>query len=108
MTSRRGMGIVYPAWDLLLRGTFAVKVLRTELASAEPLIARMKKEAAIAMSLTHENIVRVHHFEPSGTAFGPFLVMEHISWDSGDKWSADAGARGLPVDAVLTSQGLRP
>jgi serine/threonine protein kinase len=94
------MGIVYLAWDLLLRQTFAIKVLRPDVAKAE--VASLRREAAIAIGLNHESIARLHHFEPRDDALGPFLVMEYVPWDSGDRLIADAGKPGLPAASVLS------
>jgi O-acetyl-ADP-ribose deacetylase (regulator of RNase III) len=103
---RGGMGVVHLVWDLVLRSTFALKVLLYRGWSGNrdraTLRAMLQREAEIAIRLTHENIVRVHYFEPPVSGVGPFLVMEHMTWDSGDKWIADAGVRGVPARAVLS------
>ena len=94
---RGGMAIVYLSWDLVLRRTVAIKVLKPELSGSESL----KREAAVALDLNHQHIVRVYHFEPGGAGSEPFMVMEYLPWPSGEKWIADAGKSLLPVRSVV-------
>jgi O-acetyl-ADP-ribose deacetylase (regulator of RNase III) len=94
---RGGMAVVYLSWDLVLRRTVAIKMLKPELAESESLI----REAAVALDLTHQRIVRVYHFEPGGVESEAFMVMEYLPWPSGEKWIADAGANLLPVGSVV-------
>ncbi len=98
---RGGMGIVYLAWDLVLRQTVAIKMLRPGGPVSAKDIDGLRQEAALQMRLTHEGIVRIFHFEPMGALHGPFLVMEYVPWVTGEKWIADAGSDGLPARAVL-------
>jgi hypothetical protein len=99
---RGGMGVVYLAWDLVLRRTVAIKVLRPE--ATEP--DSLKREAAVALDLSHQSIMRLYHFEPGKRGGAPFLVMEYLRWPSGEKWIAEAGAARLPVPSVA-SVGVR-
>jgi len=55
-----GMGIVYKATCHLLNRFVAVKILKTELSNDEDFVARFKREATSAASLSHPNIVNVH------------------------------------------------
>jgi O-acetyl-ADP-ribose deacetylase (regulator of RNase III) len=93
---RGGMAVVHIAWDLVLRRTVAIKILRPDCADPHSL----KREAATAFELTHHGIVRLYHFEPPRDKTDAYLVMEYLSWPSGEKWIADAGEAGLPVRAV--------
>jgi O-acetyl-ADP-ribose deacetylase (regulator of RNase III) len=98
---RGGMGIVYLAWDIHLRKTFAIKVLRPDQQISTERRAALQREAATWIGLNHEGILRLHHFEPWDDTVGPYLIMEYVDWDSGDQWIASAGAQGLPATAVL-------
>jgi hypothetical protein len=89
---RGGMGVVFLCWDLVLRHVLAIKTLNPLLSESDIL----KQEASIALNLTHEGIVRVHHFEPACQDSEPYLVMEYLPWPSGEKWIADAGVTLLP------------
>jgi serine/threonine-protein kinase len=93
---RGGMAVVHLAWDLVLRHIVAIKILRPDCADPQSL----KREAAAAFELTHDGIVRLYHFEPSRAESDAYLVMEYLSWPSGEKWIADAGESGLPARAV--------
>jgi len=93
---RGGMAVVHLAWDLVLRRTVAIKILRPDCVDPQSL----KREAATAFELTHNGIIRLYHFEPAGETRAAYLVMEYLSWPSGEKWIADAGEVGLPVRAV--------
>jgi O-acetyl-ADP-ribose deacetylase (regulator of RNase III) len=94
---RGGFGVVDLAWDLVLRRTVAIK--RMYPGKSDPDLLR--REAALAMDLTHEGIVRLYHFEPRSGDMDPFLVMEHVPWSTGEKWIAEAGRVGLPPRVVL-------
>ena len=55
-----GMGIVYKAKCHLLNRFVSVKILKSELSNDEGFVARFKREANSAASLSHANIVNVH------------------------------------------------
>jgi serine/threonine protein kinase/tetratricopeptide (TPR) repeat protein len=60
-----GMGAVYEAWDSELGVAVAVKVIRPEIAAADPKAAgeierRFKRELLLARQVTHPNIIRIH------------------------------------------------
>ena len=96
---RGGVAIVYLAWDAVLRRTVAIKVLRRDVPYFAEGVESLRREATLAMDLTHEGIVRI--FEPDSRSAGPYLVMEYLPWPTGEKWIADSGDRGLPVHSVL-------
>jgi tRNA A-37 threonylcarbamoyl transferase component Bud32 len=74
---RGGMGIVYAAADQALARDVAVKVLRDELAADARAAERFEREARLAASFSHPNVVTVHDF---GVAAGRgFLVMELLA-----------------------------
>lgn len=94
---RGGMAIVYLSWDLILRHSVAIKILRPDGADPDSL----RREAAAALELTHEAILCIYHFEPGDEGKIAYMVMEYLPWPSGEKWIADAGAIGLPVRSVV-------
>jgi tRNA A-37 threonylcarbamoyl transferase component Bud32 len=57
---RGGMGVVYRGRQLALNRTVALKVVRADLAEKEEFRERFKREAEIAASLDHPNVVPVH------------------------------------------------
>ncbi|HUE77714.1 MAG TPA: serine/threonine-protein kinase, partial [Longimicrobiales bacterium] len=71
------MARVYLARELELDRPVAVKVLRPELAVDETARLRFEREARLAASISHPNVVSVHRFGriEDGT---PFLVMTYV------------------------------
>ena len=72
---RGGMGTVYSATDRELERRVAVKVIREDLVGSTDAAERFRREARVAASFTHPNVVTVHDF---GVDEGnrAFLVME--------------------------------
>lgn len=71
-----GMGIVSRAWDSLLKMDVAIKTLRPEIAQDQEAMAQLKREASMAMRLSHENIVRLYTMDVKNDQV--FLVMEYV------------------------------
>src|SRR5215210_5753446 len=69
-----GMGTVYRVHDERLGRPVALKRLRPDLESDPRTCARFLREAQIAASLTHPNIVRT--FDADDAVEGPYLVQE--------------------------------
>jgi serine/threonine-protein kinase len=76
-----GMGAIFRAEHVHLRKEVALKLLRPELSALPDLAERFRREAEIAASLEHENIVRVTDFgrSPEGWLF---LAMELLEGES--------------------------
>jgi eukaryotic-like serine/threonine-protein kinase len=74
---RGGMGVVYAASDLSLDRSVAVKVLREELVGDRESASRFEREARIAASFSHPNVVTVFDFGVIGDSRA-FLVMERL------------------------------
>ena len=74
---RGGMGVVYGASDLSLDRSVAVKVLREELVGDRESASRFEREARIAASFSHPNVVTVFDFGVIGDSRA-FLVMERL------------------------------
>ena len=60
LIGRGGMGVVYRAYDLRLRRTVALKLMAPELAFDQGFRERFSREAELAMSLEHPNVVPIH------------------------------------------------
>ena len=75
-----GMGRVYLAEDETLGTLVAIKVLRNLLSHDPGSVQRLKKEAKLAMQLSHTNIVRVHNYHESELI--KFLVMEYVEGET--------------------------
>jgi len=74
--SRGAMGVVYRGEDLGLGRPVAIKVLRSDLAQDDDLVARFRDEAAMLASLHHPNLVQVYSFGAQGDDV--FFVMELV------------------------------
>lgn len=72
-----GMGAVYRGKHLLLERAVAVKILRPEIVAVDGVTERFFREARMAASIDHPNIVTVFDFGtlPSG---GAYLILELI------------------------------
>jgi hypothetical protein len=70
------MSELYLARDRMLGREVAVKVIRPELAADERSLARFRREARAAASLSHPGIVAIHDVGVHGDA--PFIVMELV------------------------------
>ena len=60
LVGRGGMGVVYRAYDLRLKRTVALKLMAPELALDQRFRERFAREAELAMSLEHPNVVPIH------------------------------------------------
>src|SRR5690242_7691682 len=75
LTGEGGMGSVYRATHLRVPRAFAVKLLNPETIGNREVFERFQREAEIASSLGHDNIVQVFDFNytPDGI---PYMVLE--------------------------------
>lgn len=93
-----GMGTVYRARQTTIDRDVAVKVLRLELARDDSAVARFEREAQLAASLDHPNLVRVllSGRLPDGRLY---IVMELLE---GRSLADELDNRGVPsVDRAL-------
>lgn len=71
---RGGMSVVYKARDQYLKQDIAIKTLHRNLTYDKGSLQRFQQEAATALSLDHQNIVRVRNF---GISQGlPYMAMD--------------------------------
>ena len=100
------MAEVYRAWDIRLRRTVALKVIRTDPASDPAAWGRLLREARIASRLNHPNICTVYDVGEDGGQ--PYIAMEYVE---GRPLTAAVRPDGLPIDkalrlAIQISEGL--
>ncbi|MDQ3575489.1 MAG: Stk1 family PASTA domain-containing Ser/Thr kinase, partial [Actinomycetota bacterium] len=89
--ARGGMAEVYLAHDQLLDRPVALKVLFPELSVDATFVARFRREAQAAASLSHPNIVPIYDWGESETDKTYFIVMEYVD--------------GKPLSSVIRSEG---
>jgi CheY-like chemotaxis protein/predicted Ser/Thr protein kinase len=72
-----GMGMVFRARDRDLNEDVAIKVIRSDLVTQDPLVLeRLKSEIRLARRISHPNVVRIHDLgEENGTYF---ITMEFV------------------------------
>ena len=75
---RGGMGTVYEARDGALERLVAVKVIRDDMAGSPGAADRFRREALVAASFAHPNVVTVYDFGITDNARG-YLVMERLN-----------------------------
>ena len=71
-----GMGMVYKAYDNILKENVAIKTLNTKYSTYETIKNRFLNEAKICLALTHPNIIRVRDISLYNDIY--FMVMEYI------------------------------
>jgi CheY-like chemotaxis protein len=77
VVGRGGMGVVYRAHDRELVEDVAIKTIRRDLLSSDPVLAeQLKSEIRLARRISHRNVVRTHDLgESEGIAF---VTMEFV------------------------------
>ena len=89
---RGGMGIVYQAVEVELHRPVALKVLPPEMAHVASIAERFKREARLAASLDHPNIIPIYRVGQAGGTL--YIAMKFIE--------------GRAVDAVVEREGPLP
>jgi hypothetical protein len=77
---RGGMGTVYESYDCALERQVAVKVVRDDRLGSPAAADAFRREALVAASFTHPNVVTVFDYGLAGNARG-YLVMELLLGD---------------------------
>ena len=85
-----GMGVVYKAVHLKIGRPLAVKVLHSNVQTSEDVVTRFQKEAKIAASIGHKNIVDIIDMGKHRGKLN-YIVMEYIEGDSLDALISETG-----------------
>ncbi len=91
-----GMGEVYKARDTRLDRDVAIKILSGELVEKPESLRRFEREARVASSLKHPNIVTIYDIGQS--AYGPYIAMELVD---GQTLHVRLARGRVPIDEVL-------
>jgi serine/threonine protein kinase len=95
---RGGMAVVFKGREKELERTVALKVLPPDLAPVSSIADRFKREARLAASLDHPNIIPVYRVGYTGGVL--YMAMKYIDGRALDGLVASQGPLPLPV--VLT------
>jgi len=99
LLGKGGMGTVYEASHIRLKESrFAIKVLHPQFAEEAAIYARFKREAEIASSIGHPNIVSVVDFYSLDETY-PCMVMEYL--EGQDMKARLSGGASLAPDEVV-------
>ncbi|HEY7787209.1 MAG TPA: serine/threonine-protein kinase [Casimicrobiaceae bacterium] len=102
--ARGAMGVVYDAYDLLIKRRVALKTIRPDQLEGErtaDVIARFRREAQAAGRLSHPNIVPIYDFdEDNGTWF---IAMEFVDGrELRECFAADERYRLPDIERIMT------
>src|ERR1022692_851289 len=101
--ARGGMGEVYEAEDLELKGRVALKTLLPEIASDPRMISRFKQEIQLSRKIAHPNVCKVFDLarHPADSSPAPVILlsMEYLPGETLGQKLARAGR--LSVDEAL-------
>lgn len=101
-----GMGVVYRAFDRELQEAVAIKTLRPEAMSGDPVaLERFKQEIRLARKIAHRNVVRTYDLgEVKGTYY---LTMEFVEGKSLKSLIETRGRLPVPVTLTIGKQLCR-
>ena len=77
-----GMGVVHKVYDLRNQQTVAMKILRDSLSGSSKALDRFFREARIAASISHPNIVKIYDYNISNVSGQSYIVMEFVDGPS--------------------------
>jgi tRNA A-37 threonylcarbamoyl transferase component Bud32 len=102
--ARGAMGVVYEAYDPLIKRRVALKTIRPDHLDGErtsDMLARFRREAQAAGRLSHPNIVAIYDFdEDRGTSF---IAMEFVDGrELKECFAADERFRMPDVERIMT------
>jgi hypothetical protein len=99
VVGRGGMGVVLRGFDTHLEREVAVKVLDPAMARDDTARKRFCRESRSAASVSHENVVAVHHVAREESSQLPYLVMQFIDGETLEERLARVGR--LPLKDVV-------
>ncbi len=101
-----GMGSVFKAIDTELGDVIAIKTLKADILSREPLaLDRFKSEIRLARRISHRNVVRTHDLGEYHGVY--FITMEYVEGKSLKQLIRDRGRLPVPVTLTVAKQLCR-
>ncbi len=100
LLGRGGMASVWLASDEVLERPVAIKVLSDTIASDPEFLARFRREAQLAASLSHPNLIGVYDYAEGEER--PYLVMEYVSGAT----LTERMSRGAAIDCERLAREL--
>jgi tRNA A-37 threonylcarbamoyl transferase component Bud32 len=97
-----GLAVVYKARQLSLNREVAIKKLHPHLLEKSELVERFFREARIAASLAHQNIVTVHHFGREANSY--FIVMEYLPGRDLEYYLSEASTFPSEIGLIIIAQ----
>ncbi|MGC8842222.1 MAG: protein kinase domain-containing protein, partial [Candidatus Sumerlaeaceae bacterium] len=101
-----GMGVVHKVFDLKLNRYVAMKILREGLAGSGRAIERFFREARIAATLNHPNIVNIYDYNINNDTHKSYISMEYVDGMSLREIFEEYFAQGPPPLAVRVAEAL--
>lgn len=98
-----GMGTVFRAVERETEATYAVKVMHRHLKADTTNVLRFEREAKLASTLQHPNIVKVIDFGLT-EASEPYMVMEYLEGENLDDMIEACGRLAIEEFAPIFSQ----
>lgn len=101
-----GMGSVFKAVDTQLGDVIAIKTLKEDILSRDPLaLERFKSEIRLARRISHRNVVRTHDLGEYGGVY--FITMEYVEGKSLKQLIRERGRLPVPVTLTIAKQLCR-
>lgn len=101
-----GMGVVHKVYDMKLGKAVAMKILREGLANSSKAIERFFREARIAATLAHPNIVNIFDYNINNQTHQSYISMEYVDGPSVRDMFEDYfthSSASVPEDRVVES-----
>lgn len=99
---RGGMGVVLKGYDRQLKRVVAIKLMSRRLMQADKSLKRFEREAILAASINHPNVVTIHGVESHRGS--PFIVMEYVEGQSLAQRIDSRGKLSIVETVRLSSQ----
>lgn len=101
-----GMGVVHKVFDIKNNTIVAMKILREGLSSSSKAIDRFFREARIAATLDHKNIVRIYDYNISNVFGQSYITMSFVDGESLRDIIERRFAESLDINANEIAQSL--